>query len=112
MDNAYVVGVGNIYASEALFRAGIRPTKPAMEINTARIKRLHQAIVTVLQEAIEAGGTTIINFTSINSQEGYFARALNVYDRFGMLCYQCKRGRIHRTVMAGRSTYYCAVCQR
>ena len=112
MDNTYVVGVGNIYASEALFRAGIRPEKPAMEINLERIKRLHKAIVEVLEEAIEAGGTTIINFTSLNEQTGYFARHLNVYDRFGELCFKCQRGKIQRTVMAGRSTYYCAVCQR
>jgi formamidopyrimidine-DNA glycosylase len=112
MDNTYVVGVGNIYASEALFRAGIRPDKPATEINSARIRRLHAAIVEVLEEAIAAGGTTIINFTSLNSETGYFARHLNVYDRFGETCYKCKRGKIHRAVMAGRSTYYCAVCQR
>jgi formamidopyrimidine-DNA glycosylase len=112
MDNAFVVGVGNIYASEALFRAGIRPDKPASAISALRVKRLHKAIIDVLQEAIEAGGTTIINFTSLNEQTGYFARHLNVYDRFGESCYKCQRGKIQRTVMAGRSTYFCAVCQR
>ena len=112
MDNALVVGVGNIYASEALFRAGIRPDKPASEISAARIKKLHQAIIEVLEEAIEAGGTTIINFTSLNEETGYFTRHLNVYDRFGQKCLKCNRGHIQRTVMAGRSTYYCAVCQR
>jgi formamidopyrimidine-DNA glycosylase len=112
MDNAFVVGVGNIYASEALFRAGIRPDKPAAQISALRIKRLHKAIIEVLEEAIEAGGTTIINFTSLNEQTGYFARHLNVYDRFAETCYKCRRGKIQRTVMAGRSTYFCAVCQR
>lgn len=112
MDNAMVVGVGNIYASEALFRAGIRPSRPANSLNPQRITRLHRAIIEVLQEAIEAGGTTIINFTSINSQEGYFARQLNVYNRAGKTCLKCGRARIRRTVMAGRSTFFCAVCQR
>ena len=112
MDNTYVVGVGNIYASEALFRAGIRPAKPASSISAPRIKKLHKAIVEVLQEAIEAGGTTIINFTSLNEETGYFALHLDVYDRFGEFCNKCKRGKIQRTVMAGRSTYFCAVCQR
>lgn len=112
MDNAYVVGVGNIYASEALFRSGIRPTIPAGNISRVRLKKLLPAIKDVLSEAIEAGGTTIINYTSLNSQEGYFARELNVYDRFGELCSKCQRGKIQRTVMAGRSTYFCAVCQR
>lgn len=112
MDNTYVVGVGNIYASEALFRAGIRPDKPASGISTPRIRKLHQAIIEVLQEAIEAGGTTIINFTSLNEETGYFARHLDVYDRFGESCNKCNRGKIQRTVMAGRSTYFCAVCQR
>jgi formamidopyrimidine-DNA glycosylase len=112
MDNALVVGVGNIYASEALFRAGIRPQTIAKKISKPRIKKLHAAIIEVLEEAIEAGGTTIINFTSLNSQEGYFARDLNVYNRFGILCTKCQRGKINRLVMAGRSTYYCPVCQR
>lgn len=112
MDNAHVVGVGNIYASEALFRSGINPQKPANKISRSRLKRLLAAIKDVLQEAIEAGGTTIINFASLNSQEGYFARELNVYDRFGELCTKCQRGRIQRITMAGRSTYFCAVCQR
>jgi formamidopyrimidine-DNA glycosylase len=112
MDNAMVVGVGNIYASEALFRAGIRPTVPAARLTKPRLKKLHTAIVTVLREAIIAGGTTIQNFTSLNSQEGYFSRELMVYDRAGLLCLKCQKNYIIRTVVGGRSTFYCRVCQR
>lgn len=112
MDNSCVVGVGNIYASESLFRAGIHPERSASSLSFPRIKNLRQAIVEVLREAIEAGGTTIINFTSINSQEGSFSRQLNVYDRLGERCLKCNRGQIQRVVMAGRSTFFCAVCQR
>ena len=112
MDNALVVGVGNIYASEALFRAGIKPTKRAGEITRARLIKLLAAIKAVLTEAIEAGGTTIQNFTSLNNEVGYFARALNVYDLTGELCNKCGKGRIRRTIIGGRSTFYCAVCQR
>ena len=112
MDNALVVGVGNIYASEALFRAGIRPQAIAKTLSRQRLKKLHRAIIDVLQDAIAAGGSTIINFTSLNSQEGYFSRSLNVYGRAGEVCLKCERGRINRSVMAGRSTFYCGVCQR
>ena len=112
MDNALVVGVGNIYASEALFRAGIRPTKKAGKISKPRLNQLLLAIKEVLNEAIEAGGTTIQNFTSLNSEVGYFARALNVYDKEGATCVRCKNGIIQRVVLGGRSTYYCADCQK
>ena len=112
MDNALVVGVGNIYASEALFRAGIKPDTEAGQLTKPRLIKLLAAIKEVLTEAIEAGGTTIQNFTSLNSQVGYFARSLNVYDQAGELCNKCGKGRIKRTVIGGRSTFYCAVCQR
>jgi formamidopyrimidine-DNA glycosylase len=104
--------VGNIYASEALFRAGIKPDTKAGQLTKPRLIKLLAAIKEVLTEAIEAGGTTIQNFTSLNSQVGYFARSLNVYDQAGELCNKCGKGRIKRTVIGGRSTFYCAVCQR
>ena len=112
MDNALVVGVGNIYASEALFRAGIRPTVKAARLTKPRLKKLHAAIIEVLEEAIAAGGSTIKNYTSLNSQEGNFSRDLMVYDRTGELCKKCRKGYINRTVIGGRSTFYCPVCQR
>ena len=112
MDNALVVGVGNIYASEALFRAGIKPTARAAKISKTRLKRLHSEIRNVLQDAIASGGSTILNFSSVNGQEGYFARALNVYGKTGEQCGKCKKTSIKLTVMSGRSTYHCPYCQR
>jgi len=112
MDNSIVVGVGNIYASESLFRAGINPLLEAGGISSSRVKRLTQAIKDILQEAIEAGGTTIKDYSSLNGEEGYFARKLMVYGKAGQKCSQCSRGIIRQAYQAGRSTYYCPVCQR
>jgi formamidopyrimidine-DNA glycosylase len=112
MDNALVVGVGNIYASESLFRAGIHPQQPAGELSLPRLRRLHAAIREVLREAISFGGTTIINFAGVDGSEGSFWRELHVYGRDGLPCLCCKRGKIRRLVMAGRSSFFCPVCQR
>ena len=112
MDQDVVVGVGNIYASEALFRAHIRPMTAAGRLSRARLRRLHTAIREVLHEAIAAGGTTIINFKTVDGSEGLFRRALRVYQRTGERCRRCGRGRIRRLVQSGRSSYYCPVCQR
>ena len=112
MDNALVVGVGNIYASEALFRAGIKPSSQAAKISKKRLKKLHEEIRNVLTDAINSGGSTILNFSSINGQEGYFARELNVYGKAGESCSKCQKTTIKLTVMSGRSTYHCPYCQR
>jgi len=112
MDSHIVVGVGNIYASESLFRAGIRPVTPAHQISRQRLKRLHQAIRDVLSDAIRAGGTTIHSFETVDGSEGGFQRHLDVYGLAGETCGTCKRGIIRSSVMAGRTTYYCPVCQR
>ncbi len=112
MDNSCVVGVGNIYASEALFRAGIRPTAPAGGLSAARRRRLHASIRAVLADAIEAGGTTIINFQTVDGSEGRFRCHLDVYGKARERCGSCHRGIIRHTVMAGRSTFFCPICQR
>ena len=112
MDNASVVGVGNIYASESLFRAGISPLLPAGSISASRLKRLTKAIKDILLEAIKAGGTTIKDYSSLNGEEGYFARELMVYGKTGLKCEKCERGIIRQCYQNGRSTYYCPVCQR
>ena len=112
MDNRVVVGVGNIYASEALFLAGIRPQTPAGSIAPARLKRLHKAIREVLLAALQAGGTTIRSYSSLNGREGQFARHLWVYGRAGEPCEKCQRGIIRVVKQAGRSSFYCPVCQR
>jgi len=112
MDNATVVGVGNIYASESLSLAGINPLVAAGTVTKKRLKRLTEAIKHVLTAAIEAGGTTIKDYTSLNGEEGKFVRELMVYGKAGQKCSGCNRGIIKQVYQSGRSTYYCPVCQR
>lgn len=111
MDAKLVVGVGNIYASEALFRAGIRPATPASRISKARLAKLVEAIRTVLAESIEQGGTTLRDFTNSDGEPGYFRQRLYVYDRKGEPCRICGSP-IRHAVMGQRATYWCAKCQR
>ena len=110
MDSRVVVGVGNIYASEALFRAGIRPGNRAGRISMPRCKRLVAAIQDTLADAICAGGTTIRDFVSGQGMPGYFRQELLVYDRRGKACRICATP-ISRKVIGQRSTYYCRLCQ-
>lgn len=110
MDNAQVVGVGNIYANEALFRAGIDPRQPAGEISLARYQRLTGIIREVLAAAIEQGGTTLRDFVGGDGQPGYFAQQLDVYGRGGQPCKQC--GQTLQEVRLGqRSSVFCSHCQ-
>ena len=111
MDQRRVVGVGNIYASEALFRARIDPTKPANRITRTEAKRLHTAIRDVLQEAIDFRGTTLLDYRDASGEQGGFAARLRVYDREGGPCTKCGTA-ITRIVQGGRSTFYCRRCQR
>lgn len=111
MDSKVVVGVGNIYASEALFRAGIHPGRAAGSLSRARCDRLAAAIKAVLREAIQQGGTTLRDFTGSDGRPGYFAQALRVYGRAGATCLSC--GTTLRQMRQGqRATYYCPRCQR
>lgn len=110
MDSHVVVGVGNIYANEALYMAGIHPRRAAGRIALARFEKLSTAIRRVLQKAIEAGGTTLRDFTNSNGDPGYFKQSLNVYGRSGEPCRQC--GSLLREIrLCGRSTVYCSRCQ-
>ncbi len=111
MDGRVVAGVGNIYASESLFRAGIHPARVACRIAPRRIARLHGAVIRVLEEAIAAGGSTISDFRRADGRPGYFAHAFCVYGRAGAPCVRCGRA-IRRMVQAGRSTFWCPGCQR
>lgn len=111
MDQKRVVGVGNIYASEALFRAGIDPRKPARSLSRPRARRLRDAIQEVLREAIEFRGTTLLDYRDAAGEEGAFARRLRVYDREGKPCPVCGTP-IRRIVQGGRSTFFCPRCQR
>jgi len=111
MDAAVVVGVGNIYASESLFRAGIHPARAAGRISGLRLGVLVETIKAVLAEAIAAGGSTISDFVHTDGKPGYFAHQFQVYGRAGKPCLHCEQP-IKRMVQAGRSTFYCSGCQR
>ena len=111
MDAQVVVGLGNIYASETLFRAGVHPLRSVARISPARWDRVAAAAVAVLQQAIAAGGTTLNDFADGEGRSGYFQVALSVYGRDGDPCLTCARP-IRRLVQSGRSTYYCSACQR
>lgn len=111
MDPAVVVGIGNIYASEVLWRAGVHPRRRADRIAPVRWERIREACVQVLSEAIAAGGTTLRDYRNADGALGTFAVALSVYDRAGRPCRRCATA-IRRTVDGGRATYYCARCQR
>ena len=111
MNSKVVVGVGNIYASESLFLAGIHPKRAAGRISGQRIERLVEAIKSVLASAIEQGGTTLRDFVHEDGQPGYFSLQLNVYGRTGEPCPHC--GSVIRQINLGqRSTFYCSCCQR
>lgn len=110
MDAAVVVGVGNIYASEALHRAGIRPQRSVARISQKRWDRLAVAVREVLAAAVAQGGTTLNDFADALGESGYFQVALEVYDREGLACRRCG-GTIRRLRQLGRSTYYCPGCQ-
>jgi formamidopyrimidine-DNA glycosylase len=111
MNSHIVVGVGNIYASEALFRSGINPKRKAGNISKRRIDKLVDAIKLTLELAIEEGGTTLRDFTGSSGQPGYFAQKLLVYGRDGEPCTTCGEP-IKQFVQQSRSTFYCPKCQR
>jgi formamidopyrimidine-DNA glycosylase len=110
MDAAVVVGVGNIYASEALHRAGIHPQRSVARISRHRWDRLAGAVTSVLSDAVSQGGTTLNDFADALGESGYFQVALEVYDREGCACRRCG-GTVRRVKQLGRSTYYCPRCQ-
>jgi formamidopyrimidine-DNA glycosylase len=112
LDQTRVLGLGNIYAVEALFLAGVNPLKPANKLSKPRARKLYQAIRQVLHEAIEAGSTLQINIADGNgSYFGTSERFWRVYERAGEPCVNCGT-KIRRIVHGGRSTYYCPRCQR
>ncbi len=111
MNQGVVVGVGNIYASEALFRAGIHPAQAAGGIGLLRYRRLAGAIREVLQEAIAAGGTTLRDFAHADGKPGYFSLELKVYGRDGKPCCVCGKT-IGLLRQGGRSTFFCGYCQK
>ncbi len=110
MDGRVVVGIGNIYSSEALFAAGIRPTRQSGRISLARMELLVTKIKDVLHRAIRAGGTTLRDFTGSEGTPGYFAQELSVYDRAGQPCPTCSAP-VRKKVLSQRASYYCVDCQ-
>ncbi len=111
MDSHVVVGVGNIYANEALFMAGISPRRQAGNISLLRYQRLVDCIKTVLQNAIQQGGTTLRNFVNEAGNPGYFKQQLRVYGRANMPCKQCLQP-LTEVRISNRSTVFCRHCQR
>ena len=106
-----VVGVGNIYASEVLFLAGIRPTTKALQISKPRAALLHQAIQQVLTAAVSKGGSTLRNFVNAQGETGHFQVDAMVYDRAGLPCKVCATP-IKMIRQGQRSTFYCVNCQK
>ena len=111
MDSKVVVGVGNIYANESLFLAGINPKRNAGKISKPRYEKLVECIQQVLQQAIDVGGTTLKDFTGSDGEPGYFAQSLHVYGRKGEPCYVCE-GTLKEIRQGQRSTVYCSQCQK
>ena len=104
-------GVGNIYADESLFRAGIRPRRRAATINRESFKKIHASLQDVLKEAIELGGSSVSDYVNADGEEGFFQLEHRVYGREAEPCLVCKTP-IKRVVIAGRSSHYCPKCQK
>jgi len=111
MDQKYVAGIGNIYASEALFESGVHPLRPANSLSKEEAERLVPAIRQVLEAAIQSGGSTLRDYMSGAGETGYFKHAFKVYDKEGAACLSCGKT-VDKLVMAGRSTYFCVSCQK
>lgn len=111
MDNHVVVGVGNIYANEALFKAGIRPDRPCGKVSLERYERLVSSIRETLAKAIEQGGTTLRDFVGADGKPGYFKQELLVYGKAGQPCTHCS-SLIKEIRLGNRSTCFCSKCQR
>ena len=111
MDQRRIAGVGNIYANEALFFAGVRPTRRAGKITRAEADRIAAAVRAVLERAIASRGSSLLDYRDADGNEGEFQRSLRVYERAGEACRRCG-SEIQRRVIVGRGTFFCATCQR
>lgn len=111
LNQCLISGIGNIYADEALFRARVRGTRPAGSLTESEIKRLHRAVRKVLRQSIEEQGTTFRDYRDGWNQEGNFQNFLNVYGQTGQACPVCGRA-IEKEIIGGRSSHYCAHCQK
>jgi formamidopyrimidine-DNA glycosylase len=111
LDQTVMVGLGNIYVDEALFRSGIHPDRKASSLTVDEVTSLHQSIIATLREAVDMGGSTIRSYVNSQGQMGMFQQNLYVYSRNGEACRQCGTP-IEKKVSAGRGTHYCPHCQR
>jgi len=111
MDAQNVVGVGNIYANEVLFNAGIHPARPASSLKSSERRKLTSSVKSTLNAALKMGGTTISDFRNANGEPGFFQQVLSVYQREDEPCTACG-SKIKKIVLSGRSTFYCPTCQQ
>ena len=112
LDQRIVAGLGNIYVCEALWRAGIRPTKPAGKVTGAQLARLVPAIIAVLEASIRDGGSSLRDYARPDGELGYFASSFDVYGRTDEPCRNDDGGTIQRIAQGGRSTWFCPICQK
>ncbi len=112
LDQRIVAGLGNIYVCEALWRAGIRPTKPAGKVSGPQLARLVPEIIAVLEASIRDGGSSLRDYARPDGELGYFASSFDAYGREGEACRRDDGGVIRRIAQGGRSTWFCPVCQR
>ena len=114
LNQSVIAGIGNIYADEIMHRAGLRWSRVPGRLSSATIARLHKAIVQILGDAVAAGGSTLddTQYVDVMGDTGSYQQQHRVYGRAGELCLTCNKARISRTTVAGRTTCYCAVCQR
>jgi formamidopyrimidine-DNA glycosylase len=111
MNSRLVVGVGNIYANEALFKAKVRPRRPARTLQREEVARIVRAIKSVLAMAIRVGGTTLRDYVGVDGEPGYFRQKLYVYERHNQPCRTCRTS-VRQLTQGQRSTYYCPNCQK
>lgn len=111
LDHTFVAGIGNIYACELLFRAGVSPLRAASSLTKAEADRIHQETVAVLKEAIRNRGSSMRNYRDASGQQGRFKRLIRVYARENEACLRC-RAVVKRVIQAGRSTFFCPGCQK
>ncbi|MGB9863189.1 MAG: bifunctional DNA-formamidopyrimidine glycosylase/DNA-(apurinic or apyrimidinic site) lyase [Candidatus Saccharicenans sp.] len=112
LDQKIIAGIGNIYSDEMLFRARIRPDRRVESLTNEEIRKLHRAMRLVLKEAIALKGSSISDYVDADGEKGHFQEKHRVYGRAGLSCRRCRAGLIRRQKVAGRSTYFCPVCQK
>ena len=112
LNQKYIAGIGNIYADETLFEAGILPSRKIDSLKDQEIKKLHQAVKKILKKAVKYRGTSFNDYVDANGNKGNFLRLLKVYGREKEKCLRCKKGVIQKTKVAGRGTRYCDKCQK